>query len=1095
MIQTSTRIALEAIVGVLAVLALLIGLAFWRLSAGPVQLDFLTPQMEQALSDPDSGLTVRIGTTQLTWGGWRRTVDLHARKVKVRDAQGAVIASLPDVVVRLSLRALVQGTVAPTVVEIIGARLNLVRREDGTFQFGPWDRQGVGAAGEADFSRVLPSVIEELLSKPAAGEPLSFLKAVRIVGGRVSVNDRKLSFVWEAPYADILLRRDAGGLAGETDLVIQLGETRAKVFAGFLYDRTTNRIDLDANFADLLLQAIVPVAPQLAALGGLSVPLDGSLSASVAVDGAVDALRFNVSGGSGELALPDLLAAPLPVREVRAAGRISGPDRRLDIEAATVALGSASAPGPEITVTGVLTSSGDDFAGDWEIEVALTASGVAMADLGRYWPEGVGGNERAWVLANVPKGTIERVAVHAALRVPGGEFGNTELSALDGAIDYAGLEVHFLRPMPPVVGVSGTGRFDGSTITFTPERGRNGLLEIQPSTVAITGLDTPDQMMVIDLAVIGPLREMLELLDHDRLRLIRQLGLDPSVVRGDMAARAEFRFPLIAALTLDDIEIAARANTERVALDRFLLGLDASEGSLSLEVDKSGMQIEGPVRLGGVPLELVWVEAFTPDVRQRRRLEVQAQRLHEAGRKAFGLDLAPYLEGAVSAYVVATTDRDGGGTVTAAVNLREAKLAFAPLSWDKPAGVEGAAYLKLGLAGERLTDLSSLDIAAGTLRARGKGTFDASGRRLASLTLSDLAFGASSLSDVAVDLAREGVGVRVGGGVLDATPWLGDGAADGSEAPEREKERADEETTPDAPEVAEVLYTPLSLSATGLDAVYFGPDRYLEQLDLDLVRSPRGWERIRLVGRVPRSLWYAGREAPGADAPGAEAKTLKFDFGPKEGGGKRLLVTAEDMGAVLRALDALDTVNGGRLEITGDSDGPLPGAPLRARIEAHDYVLVDAPTLARLLTVASLTGINDLLKGQGIRFRRLVGEFTLQDGKLRTDLIRAYGPALGLTAKGEIDFDRSLTDLRGTIVPAYTVNRILGEIPLLGPLLTGGEGQGLIAITYRMTGPLGDPDVSVNPLSALAPGFLRALFSAGSGDAERPRAMPERQEP
>jgi hypothetical protein len=61
--------------------------------------------------------------------------------------------------------------------------------------------------------------------------------------------------------------------------------------------------------------------------------------------------------------------------------------------------------------------------------------------------------------------------------------------------------------------------------------------------------------------------------------------------------------------------------------------------------------------------------------------------------------------------------------------------------------------------------------------------------------------------------------------------------------------------------------------------------------------------------------------------------------------------------------------------------------------------------------------------------------------------------------------------------------------------LTGGEGEGVFAVTYQMTGPLGDPNVSVNALSMLAPGFLRSLFSAGGADDEEPRALPERIDP
>ena len=62
------------------------------------------------------------------------------------------------------------------------------------------------------------------------------------------------------------------------------------------------------------------------------------------------------------------------------------------------------------------------------------------------------------------------------------------------------------------------------------------------------------------------------------------------------------------------------------------------------------------------------------------------------------------------------------------------------------------------------------------------------------------------------------------------------------------------------------------------------------------------------------------------------------------------------------------------------------------------------------------------------------------------------------------------------------------KIPILGRLLVGREGEGLFAVTYTMKGDLKDPRVVVNPLSALAPGFLRRMFFIGEPGAEgRPR--------
>ena len=74
--------------------------------------------------------------------------------------------------------------------------------------------------------------------------------------------------------------------------------------------------------------------------------------------------------------------------------------------------------------------------------------------------------------------------------------------------------------------------------------------------------------------------------------------------------------------------------------------------------------------------------------------------------------------------------------------------------------------------------------------------------------------------------------------------------------------------------------------------------------------------------------------------------------------------------------------------------------------------------------------------------------------------------------------------MQGTLVPAYTLNSVLGNIPLLGNLLVGKEGEGIFAMTYGVDGPIGEPTVTVNPLSALAPGFLRSIVFGGANPIE-----------
>jgi hypothetical protein len=179
--------------------------------------------------------------------------------------------------------------------------------------------------------------------------------------------------------------------------------------------------------------------------------------------------------------------------------------------------------------------------------------------------------------------------------------------------------------------------------------------------------------------------------------------------------------------------------------------------------------------------------------------------------------------------------------------------------------------------------------------------------------------------------------------------------------------------------------------------------------------------------------------------------------------------------------------------VIGRTDPAKPGDVLAGRVEMTDYSMADAPILARLLNAASPWGLADLLGGKGIEFTRLDGEFRWEDEpeKLWLANLRTSGSALGLTLEGLVDIGAERLDLQGTIVPISGINRLLGAIPLLGKLLTGGEGQGVFSATYKIAGPLKDPDITVNPLAVLAPGFLRNLFfmnpEPGEGTKNSPR--------
>jgi hypothetical protein len=200
-----------------------------------------------------------------------------------------------------------------------------------------------------------------------------------------------------------------------------------------------------------------------------------------------------------------------------------------------------------------------------------------------------------------------------------------------------------------------------------------------------------------------------------------------------------------------------------------------------------------------------------------------------------------------------------------------------------------------------------------------------------------------------------------------------------------------------------------------------------------------------------------------------------------QAGGRNLTFRSDDMGSTLNLLDITDNIVGGQVTVTGQTVDKAGKQVVAGHIEGADYSLVRAPVFARILSLPSFSGAGSMLAGSGIPFSTLRGDFAYGEDRLVLDNLVAYGGAIGVTSNGVADLGRDRLDLQGTIVPAYALNSILGIVPVIGPLLLGGEGQGLFAANYRITGSAADPQVSVNPLSALAPGFLRRLFQPNFG--------------
>jgi len=131
------------------------------------------------------------------------------------------------------------------------------------------------------------------------------------------------------------------------------------------------------------------------------------------------------------------------------------------------------------------------------------------------------------------------------------------------------------------------------------------------------------------------------------------------------------------------------------------------------------------------------------------------------------------------------------------------------------------------------------------------------------------------------------------------------------------------------------------------------------------------------------------------------------------------------------------------------------------------------------------------LRDRGITFTELEAPFVIDEDSIQLEEAKASGPALGVTVSGEFSLQDENVDVQGVLVPAYTFNAVLGEIPILGDLFVSRDGEGVIGLTYSVEGPFNATRVFVNPLSALTPGVFRRIFEGSDATSDNASEQPQ----
>jgi hypothetical protein len=1012
--------------------------AGWRLAQGPIEVTFLARAFEQTINRPDADWVTEVGRVTIAWDGMRgdgmTPLEMRVSDVRLLGRDGAMRAELPEAGVSLSIPSLLRGEVAPKRLDVRAPVLRLRRDEDGrvSLQLGPPGTPPDAASddGAAPFLDLLT----EMLHPVSDARRLGALESLRISDARVVVEDAALDTVWSLDAASILLqRRREGGITGRIGAMLRIGEARIPLSGTARAAGEPAEISFLLALPSLQPSQLAATLPHLAPVAALSAPLRAEIGGSLRLDGSPWGLTVRAEAGAGRIALPAGGALPIASAEMMAEIAPDG----VTLRSARLGLPGDGAP----TIGGSGAMARTDAG--WSARASLTLDAVQAARLDALWPAGLVPGARAWVVENVTAGIARNGRWDIAADIAA-DFSDARVAELAGTLEIADATVHWLRPIPPAEAVSGSMAFGLDAITIQVAGARQSGTAVTARDGSVLLSFPPDAVEQAEIVVplAGPVADALALIQHPRLKLFERQPLPAYDPRGTLEGRLTVGLPLLNDLPTEQLRIGAQGRLRDLRLANVALGRNLERGQFDVTLDADGMRASGTGMLGDIPARFVTEFDFRAGPASQVVMRINAQgRATGAQLAALGIGSEEVARGPVGLDVRLEQRRAGGMRVAVRGDLREATLALEPLGWRKPQGQNAGADAVLRLAGDSLEAIESFRIEAPALLLRGSANF-ARGTRLERVTIAEGHLEGSRFTGEMRPPARAEAPwqVTLRGRVLDL------------------RRRLAEETPASAPGGEP---GPALAVQAEFERVLLGEQRELAALAARVQVDPRGAIRS---GRI------AGRTGP----QGAFEATIE-----PRGDGRALRMTAQDAGALLAAFGVLRHLEGGRLTVNASYAHNAPGAPLAGTAEMDDFVVNNAPAFGKLLQAMTLFGLFEALSGPGLNFVRLVAPFTLTPDGLTLSDARAFSASLGLTVRGTLDRRRNQLAMDGTIVPAYMINSLLGNIPILGRVFSPERGGGVFAATFRLSGPIGDPQVSVNPLAALTPGFLRGIFGSG----------------
>lgn len=1053
------------IIGVLLIVIALASTALlWRLSSGPVDLTFAANNIKNSLVQEDEHTQFVFKSIVAEWPSFDGPVLLGLSGVELRE-DGKPVLDIPKLGIRLAKAPLMIGVIKPEAVTVTNPTIRLLVSDTGKLHMliasDNTAETNITARSDASSGFDVKAIGESFfrggnLPDYPALAPLSRIENVTVKDAQILVDDERLKSEWVMSNVNFTLDRKPDSFVVDLAYGAHGQDGSRLVFK--LERGQDGAVELKSNITNLDTSAFGQILGQQTLLKRQHLALNGELDGRLTPDWTLASLKAHLSSGDGVAEIGGLLGKPLKLSKLDANIALDAEQKILNISDTHIDVN-----GSTIALSGSKTLTIDDP----YFPLTISIPTVTFDQIQELWPNDQKDTVLAeWITQKLSKATITDLALTLPVNIHDPE--DVPAEKIEAAFKFAGLKADYRPPMIPADKASGSATIKGDVLDIIVDKGAMADMVIKKGRVNITHLTHPTLVgdVTIDAELSGNLTTVMDYISREPVNLGDKVGMKKESIRGKGDMKVNVVFPALADLPADDVRVKVDATLTDVLFPGIVRGMDLSGGPYKLNVAGGAFDISGKGKLDGKDIDLYYSEYLaTEGVPYQSKIKASMV-ADKKMRDTFGVHIDQFLKGNVPVTIDYLEEKPGEATIDVAVDATPALLTVDPIGYTKYAGTKAQATAKVRIKNHDVGSIDDLALTAdGGVAAKGNIQFGKVGSAWDVSQVNFASVKIGKVADFALKLLQKDTNVydaAITGKAFDARKYVGgSNKADGASGTKTASEQAGDKTD-----------YPVVTAAVNVARLVTGDEdrQFLSNASVKVSTNRNGdITYLDMKGNTPNG------DVTASIKPG-DARAME------------LILNSSNAGEALDALDIYDNMRGGKLMVKGTQ---IKGGGINdivGRGVIVNFTIVKAPVLAKFINLFSLSGLTELLQNKGIEFARLRTDFEWKEKNgerlILLDRGRTSGASIGLSFEGTINQTRSRTDLKGTVVPMSGVNSVVANIPLIGNLLTGGKNGGLIAATYTMKGNSDDPTVFINPLSVLAPGFLRSILFEGDADLD-----------